>query len=47
VEAVPVTDAAKYTASQLGYGGGAAQHWSFDQSGDPLRLTIVVSFADG
>ena len=26
VEAVPVTDAAKYTASQLGYGGGAAQH---------------------
>lgn len=25
VEAVPVTDAAKYTASQLGYGGSPAQ----------------------
>jgi hypothetical protein len=26
VQAVPVTDAAKYTASQVGYGGSAPQH---------------------
>lgn len=25
VQAVPVTDGARYTASQLGYGGGAPQ----------------------